>query len=243
VRKYLIAAVLLYGSSQIAIADSDQQLQSATASTHDWSGFYVGGHVGFGGSDLNGSYDDDGFSNVDFMIDGGGPFKLTDDGLLAGIQVGYNQQSGNFVYGLEGDVTFSNLRDYLNNGHSTPESVEFETNYLATIRARAGYAHENALFFGTFGVALTDTKFSANDDARISDPTQMGSVKLNDLGLVVGAGVEYAISEAWSVKAEGQYIWFNDRVNTYDITDDKDAGNFIKLNDIWSVKVGVNYHF
>src|SRR5690606_2825330 len=115
--------------------------------------------------------------------------------------------------------------------------------YVATLRARAGYAWDRALVFGTVGAAITDTKFTANDDVMDPDPDEIGSIKLDNVGVVVGGGVEYALNEQWSVKAEGLYFWFNDDHSTYDLTNDQDEGNFIDFRNAWALRVGVNYHF
>lgn len=238
-----LATALLVSTSTIAFADQSNSNLSLPNETHNWSGLYVGGHIGAGGSNFKGSYDDDDYSNHGFMNDGGGPFNLEDNGVIGGVQLGYNWQSGKIVYGIEGSFSFVDWSDSLTNDAPIPESVAIDTKYIATLRARAGYAWNDALVYGTLGAAYANAEYSANDDARVRNPNKMGSVDLNNLGLVVGAGVEYALSGNWSVKAEGLYYSFNDRKGTYDLTNDKEEGNFIKFEDAWSVNFGVNYRF
>lgn len=170
---------------------------------------------------------------------------LNSQGAIAGLQVGHNWQSESIVYGIEGDISLGGWTDTLDNSArgGTPESVAVDARYIATLRARAGFAWDQALIYGTLGVAVTDTMFRANDDMRTQDPTKMGSVALNKIGAVVGGGVEYALNEGWSVKAEGLYFLFNDNRNTYDLTNDKDDGNFIQHNNSFTLKLGVNYRF
>lgn len=238
-RFYSVAVALWVSTAAFALAGETH------ITPYDWSGLYVGAHIGTGGSSFEGSYDDDRFSNHDFVKDGGGPFVLNSGGAVGGVQLGHNWQSGNIVYGIEGDIAVGRWSDALDNAaHGrTPESVAVDTHFIATLRARAGYAWDQALVYGTLGAAITDTRFSANDDMRTQDPAKMGSVALDKLGAVVGGGVEYALSEGWSVKAEGSYLLFNDNRSTYDLTDDKDDGNFIQFNDAWTLKVGANYRF
>src|SRR5690554_751677 len=85
----VFAAAILLGASSFASAADVGQMESSPA-VHDWSGFYIGGHIGYGRADLEGSYDDDDFTNLDFMTDGGGSFDLSGDGILGGIQFGFN---------------------------------------------------------------------------------------------------------------------------------------------------------
>lgn len=208
---------------------------------HDWSGVYVGANIGYGGADFEGSYDGDEGSNTGFIDDDGGPFDLEPDGIIGGIQVGYNWQSGSFVYGIEGDIAAVDWSDSLTNDDD--ESVSVDTNYVATLRARAGYAWDKALVFGTVGAAFTDTEFFATDEVGSNNPDEFGSVDLDDIGLVVGGGVEYALNDRWSVKAEGLYFWFNDDQSIANLTDDTDEDDFIDFRNAWMLRVGVNYHF
>jgi outer membrane immunogenic protein len=199
----------------------------------DWTGFYIGGHVGWGWIDLDGAFDEDDGDN--FPDDGGGDFDLNDDDLLGGFQAGYNWQMDQFVLGIEGDISFVDWNDKLENGD---EAVSFDTDLLVSLRARAGFAVDNLLFYATAGGAWTDTNFEAQDgDDDSSD------ADLDDIGLVVGAGAEVAFNEHWSVRAEGLYYYFNDEEDTSDFTSDSDPGDFIQLNDIFVIRAGVNFLF
>ena len=207
---------------------------------HDWSGFYLGAHVGYGEANVNGAYDlSDG--NLGFVSDGSGPFDLNLNGIVGGAQAGYNWQTGNVVLGLEGDVTFVDWSDRLIN--SGTELVSADTDFVGTLRARAGFAMDNLLVFATAGAALSDTKYYANDHTNSTDPIEFGSLKLNDIGFVVGGGAEYALNQSWSIKAEGLYFIFNDKEDASTVTHDSDSGDFAKLSDAWMLRVGVNFHF
>jgi outer membrane immunogenic protein len=203
---------------------------------HDWTGLYVGGHVGWGWADLKGNYDGEA---EDF--DGFGDFKLNDDDFLGGVQAGYNVQFDNIVLGIEADIALTSWKDDETN--EDDERVSFDTDYFATLRARAGFAMDNVLLFGTAGVAWTDTEYEANDDVDDTDPGEVGSVDLDDIGFVFGGGIEYALDENWSIKADALYAIFDDKKQTPTITDDAEAGNFIELEDIFIARVGVNFHF
>lgn len=210
-------------------------------SAYDWSGFFIGAHVGYGGANVSGQYDIDdvNFVGETFVNDDAGPFDLDAEGFLGGGQIGYNWQSGSFVLGIEGDVTYTDWSDSLTNDDD--EQVSVKTDFVGTLRGRAGYAMDNLLLYGTAGVALTDTKFTADDD--VFNPGDSGSVKFNDLGIVVGGGAEYALNEDWSIKAEALYFIFNDKKDTGELTSDSELGDYAELDDAWMVRVGVNFHF
>lgn len=236
----IAASTTIYASTAMA-ADPTLPEPVIIEGVHDWSGVYVGANIGYGGADFDGVYDSGEDDNTDFLGDGAGPFDLKPDGVIGGIQVGYNWQSGSFVYGIEGDIAAVDWSDSLTNFDD--ELVSVDTNYVATLRARAGYAWDKALVFGTVGAAFTDTEFFANDEVGSSDPDEVGTLDLDNVGLVVGGGVEYALNERWSVKAEGLYFWFNDDQNIEDLNDDTDADDFIDFRNAWMLRVGVNYHF
>jgi outer membrane immunogenic protein len=205
----------------------------------DWTGPYIGAHVGWGWIDLEGKFDSDNGDNQDFQDDGGGDFDLDDNNILGGLQIGYNVQLDQFVLGIEGDVSFTDLNDDQHNGDG--EKVSFDTNTIISLRARAGLAIENVLLYATAGGAWTDTNYEAEDDP--DDTNTSGDVDLDDIGLVVGGGAEFAFDENWSVRAEGLYYWFDEEEDTSDLTGDSDGDDFIRLNDIFVIRAGINFRF
>lgn len=206
---------------------------------HDWSGFYIGAHVGYGEADVHGKYTGD--PGDDFLLDNGGNFDLELNSIVGGIQAGHNWQMGNIVLGVEMDATLVDWSDKLINGSG--ELVSAETDFVATLRGRAGLAVDNLLIFGTAGLAVTDTEYYANDHTDSTSSDEFGSRRLNDFGFVVGGGAEYAFDENWSIKAEGLYFIFNDKQDASSLTHDSEAGDFAELDNAWMVRIGVNFHF
>jgi outer membrane immunogenic protein len=204
---------------------------------HDWTGFYVGGHFGYGWIDVEGAYDS---SEGNSFSEDGGDFDMDDSGILGGAQIGYNHQIDNFVLGVEADFSFLGLDDELDNGD---ELVSFDTDYLFSLRARAGYAFDNMMIYATAGAAWTNTNFYANDHIDDTDGDEKGHKRLNDVGLVVGGGGAYAFDDNWSIRAEGLYYYFDDKQDTDDLTHDSDENDFAKLNDMFVVRVGIDYAF
>lgn len=207
---------------------------------HNWTGFYVGGHVGYGAADANGTYDTNNNPPQDFLANSDGAFKFDMNGINGGLQAGYNWQVDNIVFGVEADASFINWKDSVGpNGDD--EFVSMETDWLATLRVRTGYAADNLLLYATAGAAFTDTKFFASDDFPAN--SNSGSKNLDGLGIALGGGLEYAFDPNWSLKAEALYVLFNDKEGVLGLTDDTDASDFIELDDAVIARVGINYHF
>lgn len=149
------------------------------APAHNWSGFYVGinGGGGFGRS----SWD----STGGFDVSGG----------LVGGTIGYNYQSGPAVFGVEGDAAWSNIR-----GSTTTLCAlgcETRNTWLGTARARLGYSWDRFLPYVTGGAAFGEVKANTPGFAGASS---------TQVGWAAGAGVEYAITNNLSVKAEYLYV-------------------------------------
>lgn len=240
-KSLLLSAAVLFAMSSIPVQAADISMEPQA---YDWSGFYIGAHAGYGGTDVIGKYDTDDIVSPDqsFLNDGAGPFDMNVDGLFGGVQAGINWQSGSFVIGLEGDVSFVDWSNQIESDADTDEVVSSETDFVATLRGRAGFALDNLLFFGTAGLAFTDSTFTADDNAA-APGVDAGSVDFNDIGLALGGGAEYALDENWSVKAEGLYFLFNDKKDTDNLTSDSDPGDFAELDAAWMARLGMNFHF
>src|SRR5712675_654765 len=75
---------------------------------YNWSGFYVGGHVG--GSSTNQSWVNAANTTAFGDLDPGEGFRQRGTGVFGGGQVGYNWQASNYVFGLEGTASGMNNR-------------------------------------------------------------------------------------------------------------------------------------
>jgi outer membrane immunogenic protein len=133
-----------------------------------------------------------------------------------GAQVGYNYQMQQMVIGVEADL------DWANGVHSTsfvapPNAVPLTNNayqsaglqWLGTVRLRAGYAADRALFFATGGLAFGGVKASSGASAYDGSNTDLyaGSASGTKTGYAVGGGVEYALAANMTVKAE--YLYYD----------------------------------
>jgi outer membrane immunogenic protein len=150
-----------------------------------WTGFYAGinGGYGFGSSDWSG-------------------FGTSNDpsGGLVGLTAGYNWQSGALVFGLEGDIDWTDLKDS-NTSLACPTGCETKNSWLATVRGRLGYAMDRWMPYVTGGLAIGDVRASQAGIASVSE---------TNAGWTVGAGIETAFAPRWSAKLEYLYVDLGD---------------------------------
>ncbi|BCH22636.1 outer membrane protein [Mesorhizobium sp. L-8-10] len=178
--------------------------------TFTWTGPYIGLQGGYAWSNARFS---DPFVSVKDNFDGG----------LLGGYVGYQWQYGSFVFGGEADINaLWNDQTFDVGGLA----VDVGADWLASIRARAGYAIDRALIFGTGGVAFTG----------VSADTTIGGLDISAsetyTGWTLGGGVDYAFTDNWIGRLEYRYYDFGD-------SDVFDNGNLdIQYN---TVTVGVAY--
>jgi outer membrane immunogenic protein len=117
---------------------------------YSWTGFYIGinGGGGFGNSNW-----------LDPVLGNSGNFNTS--GFLIGGTVGANYQIGQFVLGIEGDGDWQNLDGTTTGGSCAGQGCETKSNWLATVRGRAGYAWDRVLFYGTGGAAFANVQAGA----------------------------------------------------------------------------------
>src|SRR5262249_61958715 len=84
---------------------------------------------------------------------------------MFGGTVGFNMQTGAFVFGVEGDVD-GNWMKSSNSTGVCAFGCGIQTSWFATARARVGYAFDRALFYVTAGGAFGDVQISANGLSR-----------------------------------------------------------------------------
>ena len=197
----------------------------------NWTGFYAGLHAGYGGV----------FSDTAGIHTAGGVFdgnvgSTEPKGFLGGGQLGYNYQSGNIVYGLEGDISFTSR-------NSTASStllltgldvVKAKENVFGSVRGRLGYAVDRTLFYVTGGVGITDFKSFLSTGGGAS----VVSKSSTRVGFAGGAGIEYAFTNNITARIEGLYYQVPETRTT------NGAGNFTRPTQSSILgRVAVNYKF
>jgi outer membrane immunogenic protein len=171
--------------------------------TYNWTGGYGGisGGYGWGHSDQT----DPGIAPppaVDYYGVGDGHFSLN-GGLLGGT-LGINRQLGPWVFGLEGDFSWADIKgqsDVCGPTTVTPHPCGTKLDALGTFRGRVGYAagaNGNWLLYATGGLAVGDVGgWDSLTPASGSDWRA---------GWTVGAGVETAFAPNWTAKLEYLYV-------------------------------------
>ena len=196
-------AVALLGTSTVAVADGlpERSTRTMPVAGFSWSGVYFGGHLGYGWDDV------DLTESLSVTIGGLQPpgFPLASshsvDGWLGGVHMGAMKQYGAIVVGAEISLSGASIdgsgSNCLNITTLIPavgSTCETNVNWVSTVLARLGYAHDRFLAYGTIGWAV------AGVDHRISLSVPLGpgiglSWSQQDVadGLAVGGGLEYAI--------------------------------------------------
>jgi outer membrane immunogenic protein len=131
----------------------------------NWTGWYLGGNVGSGiGRDRTSvSKAGDGLGDLPSYD----AFNLAPDGINGGVQLGYNWQMANWVYGLETDIQASSQRD--NKTAIGLGDVPFDAKlpWFGTVRGRLGYSVGSTLFYATGGYAYGGVKTKASEDGVV----------------------------------------------------------------------------
>jgi high affinity Mn2+ porin len=194
------------------------------AAIYNWTGFYVGGHVGYGQGSLGPGTNPIPEQAVFF------PHSLT--GMIAGFQAGYNLQLPNrVVLGVEADASFTSPVDRPKLG---PAPFNTTLEYAATARGRIGYAFGTILPYVTGGLAWGQTRVNIN----AGDGSLLSSQLLPHVGWTAGLGMEMAVGGNWTARIEYDYIDLARR--TYGLGDAMLPDINVDPR-IHAIKVGLNY--
>ena len=160
-----------------------------------WTGFYMGGQVGYAfGHDAT-SYTPAGFGST------------SPDGVIGGVHAGYDWQvpgptAQGIVVGLEGDIELSSFHGgsgLAGPGPLTGGTADARAEVFGSLRGRLGYAIDRVLIYATGGLAFTSFRNQTWSTAGVDgDWVDKG-------GWTVGGGAEYAIDPHWSVRAEYRF--------------------------------------
>jgi outer membrane immunogenic protein len=200
----------------------DSAPTASQTSSPDWSGLYVGAHAGAG------------IAPADYRAGSGGlniPMSIDADGAIGGVLVGYNLHYDRMLIGLEGDVSFGRIEG--GNTLAGFSDPRMQAEFIATVRARAGYLWDRVLIFATAGIGYAQ--------AEIKETLQIGAqtTKSNGhIGFVVGGGLEWALSETVRLRTEYAYANFNRRSYTIGPASDSLAFDIHTIRAAISVNLG-----
>src|SRR6202521_5966728 len=220
-----------------------------------WTSCYVGGHLG-GGRATKDMTDPVQLVQDSFLGAGSTTgittVSTTPTGAVIGGQIGCDYQfASNVVIGIEGSASGSTTRGSTNVGLPLGNPgdlalVQANTDFLASVTGRIGYAFDTVLLYAKGGVAL------AGDKYNVSGVTALGAFGPfnfqgldNRLGWTVGGGVDWAFSRHWSMNVEYDYYKFgsgNVLMNEMISAGAAGAGVVDVKQTVQVVKVGVNFH-
>ena len=148
----------------------------AVYAIYNWTGLYIGGHVGFGSTKFEFNTGIDSGSRTSFI--GGG-------------QLGFNWQAGSIVWGVEGDISGADL-------HAGQEvsTIGAKVDLLASLRGRLGLAFDRILVYGTGGVGWVRGRAGAQTFGTVL------TTNFTQSRGVLGGGVELAVTNNLTLRVE-----------------------------------------
>jgi len=174
---------------------------------YNWSGIYIGINGGYAFGSTNWSPAAPDLGTGTFSTNGG----------LVGGTAGVNFQSGQIVFGIEGDWDWADISGTSSNTTSTiggcgfpgATACTFQTssNWLSTIRVRVGYAFDRVMIYATGGGAAGDVKATFNDP---NPPAFTGTTNSTEWGWAAGGGIEAALTENITAKVEYLFVDLQD---------------------------------
>lgn len=212
----LAAVALAVGAAAPAVAADLPARAPATytkapaivEAAYDWSGFYVG---------INGG---GGIGKVDWSLDDGtgdeGSHNLS--GGTVGGQFGYRWQMASWVFGLEAQGNWADLKGSNVSNIFNPNTNQTKVDAFGLFTGQIGYAWDRALFYVKGGAAVTDNKytvFATPGGAWLDSTTE------TRWGAAVGVGFAYAFAPNWSVGFEYNHLFMgrNDVNDGFFVTD------------------------
>ena len=187
------------------------------AIVYDWTGFYVGGNVGYSWGRAGNTATISNFATGAALFTANSSNNV--DGVIGGGQIGYNWQSQNWVFGVEADIQGSGEKGSTSflcvacgdTGGNITSTLTQKLNWFGTVRGRVGVlATPNVLFYGTGGLAYgeVDTGGSITGINLQGVPVTVAfpGASSTRAGWTAGAGVEGRIAGNWTAKLEYLYM-------------------------------------
>jgi len=192
-----------------------------------WSGLYAGVHGGWGWGKTEFRDPNNGPTN--------NPFFAYFNGPLAGGQLGYNWQQGNYVLGVEVDGSWSFTRGNTNSSAIITSSTSNGVAYtgLATATGRVGYASGQWLAYVKGGGAYARMELSSRFTPELT------TYNRELFGAVGGVGLEVAFLRNVSAKVEYNAFFLpTETLHWVSPDTTSEIKHFVQV-----VKAGVNVRF
>jgi outer membrane immunogenic protein len=169
---------------------------------YDWTGFYIGGNGGYGWSDK--CWDRLNRTGNSYIAEG----CHQADGGVAGGQIGYRWQSASWVFGVEGQGDWADLKGSSPSTLGPVIGLESKVAAFGLLTGQIGYAWNNTLLYVKGGAAVTSDKYRRY---VIATDTTTSTAKETRWGGTVGVGLEYGFTPNWSVGVEYDHLFMGSR--------------------------------
>jgi opacity protein-like surface antigen len=244
----LAVSVLAVSAAGASAADLPLKAKPIVAAGLDWSGAYIGAHAGYGGGMKD--------------WESAGPADFVARGPLVGGQVGINKQLGSFVFGLELDGSWADIKGSSSSQFGGPaigitldSTLTSKIDSLATFAGRAGIVADRWFVFAKAGLSAMHEKHTTLSNltsivggAAVTQTTATSGSETR-YAPMLGFGAEYALAGPWSLLAEYDYhhlgvrsVRLTGTTSVLGVTAPV-AGDSRIEQAIHVAKLGVNYRF
>lgn len=253
--KSVVLAAALIAIPVVSASAADMPLKAAPIPyvSYNWTGFYIGGNVGYGWGHLDKT-----------NVNGNAPFPagttstVDANGGLGGLQGGLNYEfSSGWVVGVEGQYSWSHIDGSDTRFSAVPgftttrlSTANDNINSIATVTGRVGHAFNNWLLYVKGGGAWA----RAGNNSNSVNPA-LGNLLLNTStassnrsGWTVGLGAEWGFWQNWSARIEYDYMDFGTTTVSDSVTYFNGAAGLnpllrnVNMN-VSVIEAGLNYRF
>jgi outer membrane immunogenic protein len=219
---------------------------TASPMAYNWTGFHVGGYGGWAFGDIDAT---ELVSPGGVFYNANNTYGFSDNGFVAGAQVGVDWQWKWFVLGLGADAGFLDLDNSVVDPTSPGDDTitSFSSDFHSTITARGGVAFDRLLVFAKGGVAFLNAEAETVDACTVA-PCGPATVSASDddvlFGVTAGGGLEYALTDHWSAGAEYRWVHIFDELNPAGIAAPGGAvSQIVTVNDTHTVRGSLNFRW
>lgn len=208
---------------------------------YDWSGLYIGGYLGgaWGGRVTI-------REKVPFNPGSGSWENDLNTSWIGGGTLGYNFQRCSWLFGLENEAGYIQLRGTTPDPHSAGFSTVAKAKlgcFYDVIAFRAGYACNCLLLYGKIGFGIARIRGQVDDS--LLRPFQVhASEHRYAKSWAAGVGLEYGFCRHLSTKAEYLYIHVRDSLtSSFDSPPQTPGAWRHDFHGVHTIKLGLNYRF
>jgi len=257
-KKLLLATTALVAFAGIGSASAADlpvkapPMAPVAAPVFSWTGFYIGGHLGYGWQ----HWETDTFNSAGVLLDSTSGQR---QGVFGGGQIGVNYMvAPQFLIGLEADISASDIKGSFSACTATGcATSDTKVDDFGTIRGRVGYALDRVLFYGTGGWAWSHSQTDRRIDCVVAgggicpggpSPSPLtgmvASASGSQNGWTAGAGIEWAFAQNWTFKVEYLHLQFDNVVRDFNYPNFPTAFRHnVSDNSTDTIRVGVNWLF